>query len=85
MLWQTEVAVPPWNQHHVIPQVFALYFQFLHNHNIRLKDIEHAIEGSLISPWLIPKWIPDPIHIPCRDAHLEQNLRRLIANARMSK
>jgi hypothetical protein len=68
MLGQAEVAVPAGHKHHVISQVFALNLELLHNHNVRLQDIEHGIKGPLVAPWLISKWIANAIDIPRRDA-----------------
>jgi hypothetical protein len=46
VLWQAEVAIPSWHKHHIISQVFPLDFGLLHNHNIRLENIEHGLEVS---------------------------------------
>lgn len=66
MLRKTEEAVPSRNQHHVILQVFALDFELLHDHDIGLQYIEHALECLRRTPWLISEGIADPIDIPSR-------------------
>lgn len=40
---QTEVTVPAWNEHHVIPEVFSLDLGFLKDDDIRLEHVEHGL------------------------------------------
>ena len=68
MSWQREVAVPARNKHHVITKVFSLNLELLHNHDIRLQDIEHAIECALVPPWLEAEWVTNAIHVPGSDS-----------------
>jgi hypothetical protein len=68
VLRQAEEAVPAGNKHHVIAQVLALNLELLHNHNIRLQNVEHGIERPLVAPWLIAKRVANAIDIPRRDA-----------------
>lgn len=52
ILGQAEIDVPAWHENHIILKILALDFGFLHNHNIRLQDIEHRLEG--VSSELVP-------------------------------
>jgi hypothetical protein len=68
VLRQAEEAVPARHKHHIIAQILALYLQLLHDHNVRLQNVEHGIERPLFAPWLIAERVADAIDIPCRDA-----------------
>jgi hypothetical protein len=46
MLRQAEIAVPAFHQHHVVPQVLALYLGLLEHHDVRLEDVEHGLIGG---------------------------------------
>jgi hypothetical protein len=68
VLGQTEKAVPPIYQDHIISQVFALNLQLLHDDNIGLKGVEHGTERASGAPWLVAKGVANAIDIPRRDS-----------------
>ena len=68
MFRQRKIDVPPRDQDHIISQIFSLYFQLLEDDDISLERIEHAIEGPLLSPWVVPEGIADAVDVPCRNA-----------------
>ena len=43
VLRQTEVAVPAWDEYHVIPKIFPLNLGLLEHDNVCLEDVEHAL------------------------------------------
>lgn len=45
VLGETEVDVPPGDQHHVVPQVLALDLGFLDDDDVGLEDVEHGLHA----------------------------------------
>lgn len=80
MLRQTEETIPSRHQHHIVAQVLPLDFQFLHNDDICLKQVEHSVEGALVAPWLIAERIADAIDVPGRDSE-RRHLCKLVVDA----
>ena len=68
MLGETPVIVPSGDQDHVIAKIFPLDLCFLEDDNVGLEDIEHGVEGSFVSPWLIAEGIADAVDIPGGDS-----------------
>ena len=67
MLWQTPVVIPTRHKDHVIAQILPLYFRLLEANDICLENIEHPLECSPVSPWLIPEWIAYAVDVPGSD------------------
>lgn len=79
MLREAPVIVPTWNKYHVISEVFSLDFSLLKDDYVSLEDIKHSLEGSFVSPWLIPKGIANAIDIPSGDSNAHAVATRGIA------
>lgn len=43
VFWQAEEDIPTGDEDHLICEVFSLDFAFLHDYNVRLKDVEHCL------------------------------------------
>lgn len=68
MLGETPIVVPSWHQDHVVSEVLSLDLGLLKHDDVRLEDVEHALECSLVSPWLIAKRISNAVDIPRGDS-----------------
>lgn len=76
---ETPVIVPAWNQYHVISEVFSLDLGLLKDNYVGLKDVEHSLEGSFVSPWLVTKGIANAVDIPSGDSNAHFVIVRGIA------
>ncbi len=45
MARKAEVAVPSWNEYHIVREILALNFGFLEHHNIGFEYVEHSLSG----------------------------------------
>lgn len=43
MFRKAEIAIPPWNQNHIILEILPLNLGLLEDYDIRLEDIEHGL------------------------------------------
>lgn len=66
---QAEITIPAIEHHHIITQVFSLNFEFLHDNDVGLEDIEHSRESLVDTPWMVREWIADAIDIPGSEPH----------------
>lgn len=67
MLGKAEIAVPARDEHHVILQVLPLNLEFLHDDNVRLKDVEHGVKSAAVTPGLVTERIANAVDVPRRD------------------
>lgn len=40
---QAEEDIPSWHKDHIIPEILALDLCLLHDHNVRLQNLEHGL------------------------------------------
>jgi hypothetical protein len=68
VLRQAKEAVPAVNKHHIIFQILPLYLELLHDHDVRLQDVEHGVESAVGIPWRVGERVSDAVDIPRRQA-----------------
>jgi hypothetical protein len=74
VLRKAKIAIPSRNKNHVIREIFPLYLDLLHDHDIGLESFEHGRKCPVLAPWLVSKGIANAVNIPGGDSktHFER-------------